>query len=117
MPIIQQVKKDAEFLRNLISNLKYSTVIQNGVELTGEALEEALETVRAGNRVELQKLELILQSGIVPEKYYSIITHQEYHPSDEERKKMLEPLPSAQHTFFVEKNLEKRPNKNYRALT
>ena len=116
MPILQQIKQDAEFLRNLISTLKVgcTTVKQNGVWLSGQALEEALESARASNRVELQRLELILESGVIPEKYHSIITRKDYTPSDEERKKCRS-LCHQQNIHFLPLNQkEKIQIKNYR---
>lgn len=106
MGILQQIRSDANFLRNLIDTLRSdcTTVTSNGIRLTGEALEKALAAARAGNRAELKKLDLILESGIIPEKYYSIITKQTYYPSTEELRQKSEALPPAKHSFFCVKS-------------
>ncbi|MBI2785604.1 MAG: protein kinase [Legionella longbeachae] len=109
MGILQQVKSDAEFLRKLILTLtsQYSTVTTNDVRLSGEQLERALALAREQNRSELKKLELILESQIVPNKYYSIITKQTYYPSSEELKQQSEIIPLAKHTYFSLKKSRK----------
>jgi serine/threonine protein kinase len=55
----------------------------------------------------LNELELILESGIIPKKYFSIINKQTYYPSTEERQMQSKPLPAAKHSFFCGKNSRK----------
>ncbi len=107
MGIFDQIRQDAIYLKNLISSLRSDsgsmTVFSNGVRLTGDALEQALATARSSNQAELTRLELILESGVIPDKYYSIITKQTYHPSSEEIKQKTTRLPAAKYTFFTAK--------------
>jgi serine/threonine protein kinase len=101
LAILQQIKKDAEYLRELISNLTSDRhVTTNGVRLTGQQLERTLAQTRRSLGADLKSLELILESGILPKKYQSIITKQTYYPSAEELKKQSETVLPANHSFF-----------------
>lgn len=115
MAILQQVAHDAAILRSIIASLKLGacTVTSNGVQLTGAALEAALEKTRRSNQAQLDRLELILESKIIPDKYQSIITKDTYYPSGEELRMRSAALPKASHTFFTlkksrKKNLEQK---------
>lgn len=110
MPVLQQIKSDAAILRTVISSLRSDgcTVTSNGVLLTGQELEATLEIARESNQAELRRLEIILESGIIPDKYYSSITKQTYYPSGDELKKKSEALPKATHTFFTIKQSRKK---------
>lgn len=108
--MLRQIKQDAAYLKVLISSLRsdQTSVIADGVKLEGEELEAALSRARASNRIELNQLELILESGIIPNKYKSIITKNTYYPSSEELKlKETQSLPQGKHTFFCLKNKKK----------
>ena len=118
MGILPHIRSDAEFLRNLIASLRSdrTTVTSNGKLLTGEELEASLEAARAENRTKLRKLDLILESGFIPEKYVSIIDKQTYYPSSEELRQKEEALPPGKHSFFCTKKSRKSTglqNSNY----
>lgn len=107
--ILPQVRSDIEYLRNLILSLRSgsSTVTADGRRLTGEALEAALEKARAGLRADLKRLELIIEAGIIPDKYRTVTTKETYYPSPEELTKKSEPLPTAKYTMFSVKQSRK----------
>lgn len=110
--MLRQIEHDAAFLKGLIASLtsKQTSVTQNGVKLTGEELEEALAKARASNQFTLNQLEIILESGIIPDKYTSIITRQTYYPSTDDLKlKQTQTLPKARYTIFCRKE-KKRPD-------
>jgi serine/threonine protein kinase len=101
MGILEQVRNDADVLRGTIASLRTSRVVQNGVVLTGERLEAVLAQTSASLDIELKRLELILESGIIPEKYQSTITKKTYLPSSEELLQQSEPLPLGKHAVFA----------------
>lgn len=108
--MLRQIKQDAAFLKGLIASLRsdQTTVTSNGVKLTGEQLESTLAKARASNAVTLEHLELIIESGIIPDKYTSIITKQTYYPTKDELKiKEDQVLPQGKHTFFCLKEKRK----------
>jgi len=109
MSVLQQIASDAQYLRNLISGLTSDrcTVEADGVWLSGASLEAVLKNTREATRVELKALELILESGVIPDTYYSTITKQSYVPSADELIKKAEGLPKASHTFFTSKKSRK----------
>lgn len=123
MGILQQIRSDAKFLKELITSLRsYLIVVEsNGGRLTGEELEKTLATTGASNRAKLKKLELILESGIIPDKYRSIITKQTYYPSEDElRQKSEMTLPPAKHSFFCIKSSRKKtglPHSIYKIIS
>lgn len=104
------MKLDTNLLSSTISSLRsdISKVEQDGVWLQGEELEIALAKARARLQSELDRLELILASGITPDKYTSINTKQTYYPTSEELKlKETQILPRAKHSFFCIKQKRK----------
>lgn len=99
MGILQQVRSDAEFLRNLIHSIRSGNgtrVVRNGFLLTDNELEAALK-----------RLEIMLESRIIPKEYYSMITNKTYYPSREEKRIQSKPLPVAKHSLFAVKNSRK----------
>jgi serine/threonine protein kinase len=116
--ILPQVRNDAEYLRNLIPTLRTATTA-DGRLLTGVALDAALEKGRADVRAQLRRKELILKSGIIPDKYTSITTKETYYPSAEEKIKRSEPLPTANYTMFSVKKSRKGaklPNSTFKVV-
>lgn len=101
--MLRQIQKDVETLKMTISGLRSgsTTVQQNGEWLYGAKLEAVLATTRAGLQADVNHLELILETGIIPDKYTSTITKQTYYPSNEELKQREnQSLPQGKHSFF-----------------
>lgn len=107
MSILQQIKNDIRTIKQIISTIDGSTVRCNGGWLKGQELKEAIECAKAENVIRLQQLELILESGVIPNPYFSIVTNTNYLPSEEELKQISKPLPKAHHTYFTLKNSRK----------
>lgn len=109
--ILQQIESDLMFFRNLI------TILENDAQSTEYYLASAIQTSRDANLAEIKRLEIILESGIIPETYYSIVTKQIYYPSAEELEKMAESLPKTIHTFFAFKKSRKRDSVPHSVMT
>lgn len=110
MGLLAQIKSDYQFLKLLIESLSPSgttTVSTNGVLLSGKDRENALQQAIDSNMAELTRLQAIINSGVLPSSYTSIITKKTYHPSPEELKEE-KPLPVAIHSIFCAKTSRKR---------
>lgn len=106
--ILPQVKADAQYLNEYILSLTSDYPITIGGRfVTGEQKEAILEPTRLKMLAQLKELELILETGIIPNKYKTIKTKETYYPSPEELIKKSEPLPTAEYTMFGVKDSRK----------
>lgn len=110
MSITSAIHNDISFLRGLIKALRVgnTTIQSNGVWLEGEALEANLAYARRQNQAKIDRLQLILDSGILPEKYTSIFPEGTHSRSADEEALMAKPLPKAMNTFFCSKLSRKK---------
>ncbi|MDP3561972.1 MAG: hypothetical protein Q8R83_07330 [Legionellaceae bacterium] len=106
------MRNDAEFLKSLILSRR-SDSSEISIAMNGHRpMEAALETPLAMTRIRrllanLRQLELILEAGVIPHQYKSVITQEMHYPSPEERIKKAEPLPIAKYTMFSIKRSRK----------
>lgn len=98
--ILQQIKSDIEILKTeIVKAINEAT--------TGEQLEKVV-FMNTYKQAQLKRLTLIIESGIIPNEYYSSISKKKYYPSPAELILRPQIIPLVKHSFFCAKNSRKK---------